>query len=655
MKKWFTTKELAEFGLCGLPSKQNRIAELAKSQKWDSAIAKNGEPLARKRAGRGGGFEYHIDLLPNAARDDLRTRLGASKKPERPQNTNDWAWFDAQNQSVKDEAFRRLNAINEINDYRRQVTLTRAIELVSVSTKVSSQTLWNWWSLIEGISAKDHLVALAPRRIGGGKKAEIDPEIWQFFKSDYLRPSAATYAGCYGRLKDFAKVKGLELPHLKTLVRRFEKEVPREVVILNRSGPKEHAALTPAQTRSVAHLSAMQIVNIDGHKWDVFVKFPAKFGEKERIGRPISVVIQDIYSRKILAWRTGATEDVVLTRLAFADLFRNYGIPQECLLDNGRAFASKMITGGAKTRFRFKVKEEDPQGLLTALGVKTRWATPAHGQSKPIERAFRDLEEMISKHPICDGAYTGNHIDAKPHNYGTRAVDFEVFEHLIADGIAKHNAKLGRRTETANGDSFDAVFEASYSQNPVGQATKEQLRLALLGAEMVRTDPRNGEIVFAENRYHSRDLIEIAGEKVTVRFDPDNLKSAIFVYKMSGEFVCEAEYIPSRGFDDLEAAKADAKQVGAARKLARKLADAEELLHAKKLALLLEDSEAPSAPKPVSNVIRPIRMRGSAVAQKQEDISELFGAAISSLRADGANKPEFLRVLEGGRPSEDGA
>jgi hypothetical protein len=35
-------------------------------------------------------------------------------------------------------------------------------------------------------------------------------------------------------------------------------------------------------------------------------------------------------------------------------------------LDNGRAFASKWITGGANTRFRFKVREEDQPAYWSA-------------------------------------------------------------------------------------------------------------------------------------------------------------------------------------------------------------------------------------------------------------------------------------------------
>ncbi len=74
-----------------------------------------------------------------------------------------------------------------------------------------------------------------------------------------------------------------------------------------------------------------------------------------------------------------------------------YGIPDSIDLDNGRAFASKKISGGAKTRYRNKVNPDDPDGLLVTLGIKPKFVLPYSGQSKPIERAWRDLAENISR------------------------------------------------------------------------------------------------------------------------------------------------------------------------------------------------------------------------------------------------------------------
>jgi hypothetical protein len=89
-------------------------------------------------------------------------------------------------------------------------------------------------------------------------------------------------------------------------------------------------------------MNALDLVNIDGHMFDVFV-IPPDGGDPIR---PVLVAIQDVYSRKFLAWKLDLSENFLATRLAFADLFKNYGIPKACLLDNSRTFAGKKLTGG---------------------------------------------------------------------------------------------------------------------------------------------------------------------------------------------------------------------------------------------------------------------------------------------------------------------
>ncbi len=61
-REWFTALEFADFQLPDIPLTESAIIRFAKRSDWQSTS------LARKRSGRGGGWEYHIDLLPDAAR-----------------------------------------------------------------------------------------------------------------------------------------------------------------------------------------------------------------------------------------------------------------------------------------------------------------------------------------------------------------------------------------------------------------------------------------------------------------------------------------------------------------------------------------------------------------------------------------------------------
>jgi len=617
-KDWFTSTELAELGLPGLSRVKRKINERASDECWALKHGADGAPLARPRRGRGGGLEYHITLLPASARAELIKRGlvgGADVATQlRPADAladgGRWGWFEAQTGKVKAEAERRAVVIAKVEALEDGgLSATAAVALAADESKVSAATVWNWRRLIDGISPANRLPFLAPRRSGGGVEVEIDDWAWTIIKSDYLRPEKPTWTSCYARLEQIATQRGVTLPHSRTLFRKLERDVDPRLVIAKREGAEALRRTLPPQQRTVADLHAMELVNIDGHKWDVFVRWP-----DGTIARPISIGIQDVYSRKFLAQSTGRTESAVETRLAFARLFERWGIPAGCLMDNGRAFASKWISGGATSRFRFKIRDEEPLGVLTSMGVKIHWALPYRGSSKPIERCWRDFCDSIAKHPAFAGAYTGNKPDAKPENYGKTAVPLAKFLEVMEASLAVHNARTGRRTEMGGGvRSLDEVFEESYARAPIGKATPEQLRLSKLTADDRPTDRNNGSITLHGNRYWSEHLSLIAGERVTVRFDPDDLHAPIHVYSREGNYLCSAPVLEATGFLDVEAAKTRAKQEARLRKAVKAVEAAEQLLEADQIAALLpayvDDEEALEA-----SVVRPVRHRGQTAA-----------------------------------------
>lgn len=63
MKAWLTADEIADLKLPGMPETREATSRRAQREGWSSH-----RTLARPRSGRGGGFEYHIELLPVEAR-----------------------------------------------------------------------------------------------------------------------------------------------------------------------------------------------------------------------------------------------------------------------------------------------------------------------------------------------------------------------------------------------------------------------------------------------------------------------------------------------------------------------------------------------------------------------------------------------------------
>lgn len=84
---WFTAAEIAQLGLPGLPDTKRRVNDRAAAEGWASRTASDGSALARRRAGRGGGMEYHASLFPEQAQERLAARAVPAVPANDPQPT----------------------------------------------------------------------------------------------------------------------------------------------------------------------------------------------------------------------------------------------------------------------------------------------------------------------------------------------------------------------------------------------------------------------------------------------------------------------------------------------------------------------------------------------------------------------------------------
>jgi putative transposase len=201
------------------------------------------------------------------------------------------------------------------------------------------------------------------------------------------------------------------------------------------------------------------------------------------------------------------------------------------------------------------VRKDDPLGVLPNLGIQVHWAKPASGQSKPIERGLRDFAKDIALDPRFDGAYTGNRPDAKPENYGNRAIPLDDFVKVVAEGVEEHNSRQGRLSPTARGRSFDETFAESYAIAPIRKATEDQRRLWLMGQETGKLNKDNGQLQLFRNFYHSDWMSERAGKKIVARFDPEDLHSGVHIYELDGSYLGFAECRQKVGFFNATGAK----------------------------------------------------------------------------------------------------
>lgn len=626
-KEWWTTTEIAASGLPDVPETQKGVEMLAKRQDWRAH-----PEHARRRAGRGGGWEYNWRLLPVRAQSALLKPIAtAAAAPARMERGEAWAWFEGLPKAVQDKAKARLLTIQKVERLEGPMGRHLAVVTVAQDAKIAERTLWGWLGLIEGVDLADRIPYLAPRHRAANTKpkpSQCSQEFFDWLRADYLRLGEPSFQSCYDRVVAACKNRGLTYLEPRTARRWIDANIQLVTRIYARQGERGLSKCFPPQIRDRSGLVALEGVNADCHKIDVFVQWPGI----DKPVRPQIVAFQDLYSGMFLAWRVDLDPNKVAVMSAFGDLIDTWGIPRHCLFDNGHEFANKWISGGTPTRFRFKVNPDDPLGVLPQLGIQIHWATPAHGQAKPIERGFRDFADRIAKHPAFAGAYVGNKPNAKPEDYGSRSIPLDEFLTVVTQGIKDHNSRPGRLSANAKGRSFEETFAESYATAPIRKATAEQRRLWLMGQEVRRLHATHGTLTLHHNGYWSPWMNEFAGQKVVARFNPEDLHEGLFIYSLAGEFLGEAECRHPVGFFDLVGARLHARQKSQRKKAERKLLKEQRPVSVKEYLAALSEVERPELPPIIeAKVVRPIF--GRTEPMPQQDVMPREDAGIDAAHA----------------------
>lgn len=554
-KEWWTAQEIADASLPDLPPTKRAINLTAERQSWQAHPA-----YARKREGRGGGWEYHWRLFPSRAQRHLIMLASAPAEVDaRPDRTEAWAWFDGRPQHVKDKAKTCLRVLQEVEELAPAVGKNLAVAMIAKQHKLSERAVWGWFERVSGVDVADRLPYLAPRHGAApakDTKAISAAEFCDILKGLYMRLEGPDFTPAWRDAVRICKHLGHAWLEERTARRWYKANVKRIDDVFARQGITGLRAMFPAQIRDRSTMSAMEMVNADCHKVDVFVWWPG-------IAKPVRVQLigfQDVYSGKILAWEVDLNPNKIAVMQTFMKLLRDYGIPRHVLVDNGMEFANKDFSGGAAHRFRFRIAEDEPIGILRMLNIDISFATPAHGQAKPIERAFGDFAEDLAKDVRFAGAYVGHKPDAKPENYMSKAIDLGYFLEIVEERVNEHNARAGRRSHTAQGRSFDETFAESYERTPQRPATEEQQRLCLMAMYVRKLQKKNGQINLYKNFYWSEWMNELAGEWVTARFNPNDLHEGAYLYDMTGAYLGYAECRVKSPFRDIASAKALARE-----------------------------------------------------------------------------------------------
>ena len=466
--------------------------------------------------------------------------------------------FDRQPQWKKDEALRWLKIIEAFEAYAKNRGPKQRVKAARDFVKLyridhpgekafSHQTLFRKITEFRNSGIEGLLPQSGATHNFTDWPEEAKAWLWQ----RYCNINQPTATWCIAQLKAEAKKQGWRLPSTATM-RRYLERIPQETRDRWRKGEKywrEH--YLPSVLRDYEQMSPGELYVADHAQINVAVKHP--------LGRtlfPWITAWKDMKSRKILGWVLADVPSSNTINLSLKYTIEKYGASEHAVIDNGRDFSAKHFTGGQTKRFRFKVNEDEYEGVYKLLGIDPHFCIPANARAKNIERWFWTQEQNFQK---AFPTYRGNNIQNRPEGVdkriakletGNLKLEWDEMEEDIANYIETYNQDHRHQGHGMNGRSPNEVWNEYFATHAQRRVSPTSLRLLMMKSRRVKVG-RFGIVAFGE-RYRSAELMEHQKEYVVYRYDPADL-SILYIYTEDNEYLCMAERTHRTAWNDEEA------------------------------------------------------------------------------------------------------
>jgi transposase InsO family protein len=560
MRDWLSPQELADLGLPGLPDSKQGWNELIDREGW---LERKGK--VRPRRGKGGGFEYHVDLLPPAALASYAARaIGAVEIPR-----EDLAAAAADPQAAQltlpalESRDARLALIAAADRFARNASLSRRTADTAFSAlygldkldiapwikaavgRLSPRTLARWREQTKNGSASRLGVDRGAARRGKGVLATAEGgEVRRYIlalvahqphlSADHVRECVAA------KFPAFAPPPVRTFQHVLKDLKRTEGALLAKIT--NPDAFKSRFRLSGVKSHPVSRLN--ELWQIDASPADALCVD----------GRHSIYACVDIFSRRlsIQVTRTPRAESVaLLMRRAILA----WGVPERVKTDNGSDFKAKAT-----------------QRLFASLQIETEASTPFSPEQKGhIERAIGTLQRDLM--PLLPG-FIGHSVkdrsvieerkafsarlgesDAEAFCVELKAAELQRYCNEWAENRYAHRPHDG----LAGATPFAAAAAYPGKVKRIDDLRALDLLLApIAGKDGLRVVGKTGLRI---DHSHYIFAAAMPGTPVFVRMDPADMGRA-FVFEPDGEtYLGEAVCPELAGVDPAEAvARARAEQ-----------------------------------------------------------------------------------------------
>lgn len=480
MQEFFTARELAEIAkerkLPTFPQTESGVIRLSEREGWRGFPAS----LVRRKAGRGGGFEYHWSILPGLMQMAItarqaQERLVVAHEMKRLAADRQLASLQAQGRSDQAKGVERARGevLTSIEGYAishgrtRAWAIARFVEAQRTAAKrqeiearlgageiltpaeAAILTQPSEMTAQTGFDLPMARLTVANDRKGGGIVSERT--IWRWFKARdeggfaaltpvpprevqpippafaefmkiYAAPSKPTIAAAHAEYmrrvdaRDGIQFAPVTLSQCRAILRHRLNNIEKHI---GREGILTLKSRMAYIQRSTDDLWPTTIYTADGKTFDAEVADPVS----SRPMKPEITSVLDVATRKCVGFAISRKENVIAVTEALRRSCLIHGVPAIFYTDRGAGYKNKTFDGDGGVELG---------GLMGRLGIAKMHALPYNSQAKGIVERFNAQWNDLARHLPT---YLGRDMDkeAKQKVHKTTRSDVRVFgsSHLL--------------------------------------------------------------------------------------------------------------------------------------------------------------------------------------------------------------------------------
>lgn len=530
--RFLNAQEIADAGLRlklkSMPLTKKGVIDYAKREEWHSLPSN----LVRKRESQGGGYEYHISLLPEALQSALQA-----------EHSREVVMIAQQQQKAREIIRREAVSTADLTARQREVMTARSAILTAIerfqisnglsqrqaidaflvhpaaaeimdrilvtandrgneSRDLSMRTIQRWFATRE----KAGILGLAP--LPTKEKQDIPAWFWDFFHL-YAKPQKPCLSEV---LETYKKALPAHVaPPNYDQVRRLMARLGNVERHRGREGSLTLKARMAYTIRSTADLLPGCIYTSDGKTFGAEIAHPIH-GQPFR---PEVTPIVDVATRRCLGFSVGLAETSggVVDALRYA--CEQHGIPAIFYTDRGPGFRNEVL-------------DNELTGITERLGITKMHSLPYNSQARgiierfhrtvwtPLAKTFETYLDEPMDRQAKQRAFKETRRDLKQFGTSSKLPTFQSFIEACNNAIAAYNARP--HSELPGKMSPDQYWEYHVSTGfeivPVLEHEKDDLFRPYVKRKVARS-----MVEFLTNTYFHLGLEEYHGDYVLVGYD----------------------------------------------------------------------------------------------------------------------------------------